>query len=219
MRSVTPRPRGPTFARLAFGKKCFHQHIPTLPNRNAIWRSSIIPAAIIQKQPSFTAHRSRVGKKRPISRQRITKSWLQILRTCAVRWAKPARRSSWKPGRVNDGADKFRARPYLVISACAREMAAQFNGPNFLSSRGGIGRRVRLRTVWGNPWRFESSREQFSLSFLLESANSSESDTVNAPPINMNWRNLRDRLLIGHIIVWSSLLCLFLFQSAPISTH
>src|SRR6266481_4359295 len=33
-------------------------------------------------------------------------------------------------------------------------------GP-FSSSRGGIGRRVRLRTVWGNPWRFESSREQF----------------------------------------------------------
>ena len=28
-----------------------------------------------------------------------------------------------------------------------------------LCSRGGIGRRVRLRTVWGNPWRFESSRE------------------------------------------------------------
>src|ERR1700746_1117169 len=27
-------------------------------------------------------------------------------------------------------------------------------------SRGGIGRRVRFRTVWGNPWRFESSREQ-----------------------------------------------------------
>ena len=26
-------------------------------------------------------------------------------------------------------------------------------------SRGGTGRRVRLRTVWGNPWRFESSRE------------------------------------------------------------
>jgi hypothetical protein len=31
-----------------------------------------------------------------------------------------------------------------------------------LCSRGGIGRRVRLRTVWGNPWRFESSREQFT---------------------------------------------------------
>jgi hypothetical protein len=30
---------------------------------------------------------------------------------------------------------------------------------NCQSSRGGIGRRVRLRTVWGNPWRFESSRE------------------------------------------------------------
>src|SRR5437588_3239579 len=28
-------------------------------------------------------------------------------------------------------------------------------------SRGGTGRRVRLRTVWGNPWRFDSSREQF----------------------------------------------------------
>jgi hypothetical protein len=23
------------------------------------------------------------------------------------------------------------------------------------------GRRVRLRTVWGNPWRFDSSREHF----------------------------------------------------------
>ena len=33
-------------------------------------------------------------------------------------------------------------------------------GPLSLCSRGGIGRRVRLRTVWGNPWRFESSREQ-----------------------------------------------------------
>src|SRR5437667_9618698 len=167
MRSVTPRPRRPTFARLAFGKKCFHQHIPTLPNQNAIWRSFIIPAAIIQKQPSFTAHRSRVGKKRPISRQRITKSWLQITPTCSVRWAKPARRSSWKRGRANDGADKFRARPYLVISACAREMAAQFNGPNFLSSRGGIGRRVRLSTGWRKPCGLEYTREQFSLSFYL----------------------------------------------------
>src|SRR5712692_11579369 len=160
MRSVTPRPRRPTCARLAFEKKCSHQHIPTLRNRNAIWRWSITPAAIIQKQPSFTAHRSRVGKKQPISRQRITKSWLQITRTCSVRWAKPAKRSSWKRGRANGGADKFRARLHLVISACAREMAAQFNRPNFSSSRGGIGRRVRLRTVWGNPWRFESSREQ-----------------------------------------------------------
>lgn len=26
-------------------------------------------------------------------------------------------------------------------------------------SRGGTGRRVRLRSVWGNSWRFESSRE------------------------------------------------------------
>ncbi len=33
----------------------------------------------------------------------------------------------------------------------------------FVRSRGGIGRRVRLRTVWGNPWRFESSREHDSL--------------------------------------------------------
>src|SRR5438309_1822998 len=34
-------------------------------------------------------------------------------------------------------------------------------------SRGGIGRRVRLRTVWGNPWRFESSREHFDYSTIL----------------------------------------------------
>ena len=34
-------------------------------------------------------------------------------------------------------------------------------------SRGGIGRRVRLRTVWGNPWRFESSREQFARPLLV----------------------------------------------------
>src|SRR6266478_4416976 len=33
MRSVTPRPRRPTCARLAFEKKCSHQHIPTLRNR------------------------------------------------------------------------------------------------------------------------------------------------------------------------------------------
>jgi hypothetical protein len=33
------------------------------------------------------------------------------------------------------------------------------NGISRKCSRGGIGRRVRLRTVWGNPWRFESSRE------------------------------------------------------------
>jgi hypothetical protein len=35
-------------------------------------------------------------------------------------------------------------------------------GPLSFCSRGGIGRRVRLRTVWGNPWRFESSREHVS---------------------------------------------------------
>jgi hypothetical protein len=29
-------------------------------------------------------------------------------------------------------------------------------------SRGGTGRRVRLRSAWGNPWRFESSREHGS---------------------------------------------------------
>ena len=33
--------------------------------------------------------------------------------------------------------------------------------PRQTSSRGGTGRRVRLRTVWGNPWRFKSSREHF----------------------------------------------------------
>lgn len=33
------------------------------------------------------------------------------------------------------------------------------DSPHSTRSRGGTGRRVRLRTVWGNPWRFESSRE------------------------------------------------------------
>ena len=35
--------------------------------------------------------------------------------------------------------------------------------PLSLRSRGGTGRRVRLRTVWGDPWRFESSREQIRI--------------------------------------------------------
>jgi hypothetical protein len=30
------------------------------------------------------------------------------------------------------------------------------------------GRRVRLRTVWGNPWRFDSSREQILLILVSE---------------------------------------------------
>jgi len=34
--------------------------------------------------------------------------------------------------------------------------------PAFDCSRGGTGRRIRLRIVWGNPWRFESSREHTS---------------------------------------------------------
>jgi hypothetical protein len=31
-----------------------------------------------------------------------------------------------------------------------------------ICSRGGTGRRVRLRSAWGDPWRFESSREHGS---------------------------------------------------------
>src|SRR6478609_12137927 len=30
--------------------------------------------------------------------------------------------------------------------------------------RGGIGRRAALRSLWGNPWKFESSRPHHSLS-------------------------------------------------------
>src|SRR5437660_8773859 len=40
-----------------------------------------------------------------------------------------------------------------------------------LRSRGGIGRRVWLRTVWGNPWRFEFSREQYALPAFSQRAN------------------------------------------------
>src|SRR6202040_4329812 len=49
-----------------------------------------------------------------------------------------------------------------TILACAGGSTTQFKRPVFSRSRGGIGRRVRLRTVWGNPWRFESSREHHS---------------------------------------------------------
>src|SRR6476620_7270087 len=45
----------------------------------------------------------------------------------------------------------------ITVAQAAR--ISQLPSANFSSSRGGTGRRVRLRTVWGNPWRFESSRE------------------------------------------------------------
>src|SRR5690242_18750002 len=31
-------------------------------------------------------------------------------------------------------------------------------GPSVTCGRGGIGRRAALRSLWGNPWKFESSR-------------------------------------------------------------
>lgn len=51
---------------------------------------------------------------------------------------------------------------------------------HWFCSRGGIGRRVRLRTVWGNLWRFESSREH---SFGLLPSTLSESESYQQPPL------------------------------------
>src|ERR1700756_3702448 len=64
-------------------------------------------------------------------------------------------------------------------------------------SRGGIGRRVRLRTVWGNPWRFESSREQLtSLTSEAQSKRLAGSDYLPAAFLRaahrafMSWESL-----------------------------
>lgn len=48
----------------------------------------------------------------------------------------------------------------LAPTSAARNLAAALLAK--LTWRNG--RRVRLRTVWGNPWRFDSSREQFRAS-------------------------------------------------------
>jgi hypothetical protein len=55
-------------------------------------------------------------------------------------------------------------------------------GATGFCSRGGIGRRVRLRTVWGNPWRFESSREQ-CLGYPTDL--SLEEKSIGKPPISV----------------------------------
>ncbi len=57
-------------------------------------------------------------------------------------------------------ASRSRSMSMSMSNGVARRgAAAHFTLPSS-GSRGGTGRRVRLRTVWGNPWRFESSREQ-----------------------------------------------------------
>jgi hypothetical protein len=55
----------------------------------------------------------------------------------------------------------------LLVGPCGLLARAHGRGRFLLRSRGGIGRRVRLRTVWGNPWRFESSREQWLMWTVL----------------------------------------------------
>jgi hypothetical protein len=50
-------------------------------------------------------------------------------------------------------------------------------------SRGGTGRRVRLRTVWGDPWRFESSREQLFLSHNRPFRSTSNCSMLIAIPV------------------------------------
>ena len=56
----------------------------------------------------------------------------------------------------------------LVSSSPARLLKTEVAQSN--CSRGGIGRRVRLRTVWGDPWRFESSREHHPLTQMSQAA-------------------------------------------------
>src|SRR5438270_176070 len=68
----------------------------------------------------------------------------------SARWARRAKRKRWKAGRAKSVAANCGCTALAHKSASLRL---------FFSSRGGTGRRVRLRTVWGNPWRFESSRE------------------------------------------------------------
>src|SRR5438874_5764148 len=74
----------------------------------------------------------------------------------SARWARHAKRKRWKAGRAKSVAANCGCTALAHKSASLRL---------FFSSRGGTGRRVRLRTVWGNPWRFESSREQLLSSY------------------------------------------------------
>ena len=61
-------------------------------------------------------------------------------------------------GALESGASDAHRPPPDLLSPCGRFRVTHFMRRS-RRSRGGIGRRVRLRTVWGNPWRFESSRE------------------------------------------------------------
>src|SRR5205807_1425635 len=62
------------------------------------------------------------------------------------------------PQSARSGKPGSQETPGLIAVALAAQIS-QLPSANFSRSRGGTGRRVRLRTVWGNPWRFESSRE------------------------------------------------------------
>src|SRR5437764_11956846 len=56
------------------------------------------------------------------------------------------------------------------------------------------GGRVRLRTVWGNPWRFDSSREQLTFQFFQCGA-----DPIQPFAHFVRWAADADPEMIGHL--------------------
>ena len=140
-------------ARWPFGRKFIRRIIPTSRNPSAIWPWFIIRAAITRARPSFTAPRSRrweeTTAKPPKDYEIVASNYADLLRSLGkARKANAARgtraeKTAWLSDRL----------------ACARRWLRQFRGRIFATLTWRNGRRVRLRTVWGNPWRFNSSRE------------------------------------------------------------
>src|SRR5262245_7573523 len=86
-----------------------------------------------------------------------------IMPTSCAHLARYAKRTNWKFGHGRSVRDDFQVSLLLPLYCLWFRLAGGGSSRIVtagLCSRGGIGRRVRLRTVWGNPWRFESSREQ-----------------------------------------------------------
>src|SRR5213595_352144 len=156
------------FARWLSARNCIRPRTPTLPNQDVTWQSCIIHAAITRKRLSFIALRLRLGRRRMKNPRKIMRLWCRITPTFCVLLARYAKRTNWKfvharGARANlTGSDcLLRIRESRSLVRSCSTLAYAHCRAAVVCSRGGIGRRVRLRTVWGNPWRFDSSREQF----------------------------------------------------------
>src|SRR6266496_3389639 len=106
--------------------------------------------------------------------------------TFCVPLVRYAKRTSWRFAPVRSARADSTKRSSLSSHGDAPYFTLQAPGDRTLysyclCSRGGIGRRVRLRTVWGNPWRFESSREHFDYSTILISQ-----QLFFSPPIELS---------------------------------